>query len=171
MRLKNIKNNKIVSYLLEDTINLSREIGIALLAGALRQNVPQTRRMLNRWQGYGYLKISKDNNKTFFKFTSRGLNFIELLKFSSGKLRWDRRWRILIFDIPEKQKYKRNFLRQKLIELGFYQLQKSVWITPFPLPTAFSDFLSTIKVHPFLYSITVEKINREGELKRYFNLK
>jgi len=170
VRLKNLKSNEAFLNFIDSAKILSREIAIGLLASALRESIPQTKQWLNRWQGYGYLKISKENNKSFFKFTPKGLNFIELLKLSAGKLKWDGRWRILIFDIPENQRRKRDILRTKLTDLGFHQLQKSVWITPYPLPDAFTEFLSEIKAHLFLYSITAEKINRENELKQYFNL-
>src|SRR4030042_4453565 len=46
-------------------------------------------------------------------------------------LRWDKKWRVLIFDIDEKNKMKREALRGKLKELGLFQLQKSVWICPY----------------------------------------
>ncbi|MDO8529498.1 MAG: hypothetical protein Q7S18_02415 [bacterium] len=45
--------------------------------------------------------------------------------------KWDKKWRVLIFDIADKHKIKRESLRGKLKELGLYQLQKSVWIFPY----------------------------------------
>lgn len=36
---------------------------------------------------------------------------------------------MIFFDIPERFKYKREMLRNKLKDLGFDQLQKSIWIT------------------------------------------
>ena len=44
---------------------------------------------------------------------------------------WDKKWRILIFDIADKQRIKREALRGKIKELGLYQLQKSVWVSPY----------------------------------------
>src|SRR3989344_3679849 len=45
---------------------------------------------------------------------------------------WDKKWRMVVFDIPERKKRGREALRNKLSELGFLQLQKSVWIFPYP---------------------------------------
>jgi len=45
--------------------------------------------------------------------------------------KWDRKWRIVIFDISELKKFYREAFRGKLKELGFYPLQKSVWVHPF----------------------------------------
>ncbi len=46
-------------------------------------------------------------------------------------LRWDKKWRLVIFDIPNSHGIKRSVFRGKLKELGFYQLQKSVWVHPY----------------------------------------
>src|SRR3989344_4593151 len=45
--------------------------------------------------------------------------------------RWDKLWRLVIFDIPEEERTGRMALAAKLKELGFYPLQKSVFIHPY----------------------------------------
>src|SRR3989344_7321796 len=45
---------------------------------------------------------------------------------------WDRKWRIIFSDIPEKHKKGRDAIRQKFYEWGFYTLQKSVFVFPYP---------------------------------------
>jgi DNA-binding transcriptional regulator PaaX len=47
--------------------------------------------------------------------------------------RWDKIWRLVLFDVPLGQDAARNRLRHYLRERGFGYLQKSVWITPHPL--------------------------------------
>lgn len=164
-----LKNERLLDFL--DGLKCAGEdISLVFWAKTFNTTIPKARMMMNRWSDCGYFEISKRNNKKFFKLTPRGLNFIELLRFGAGKMNWDKRWRILIFDIPEKQRRKRDALRQKLNELNFYQLQKSVWITPFPLPAEFTDFLTKKRVHRFLFSITADGINRENELKSFFGL-
>lgn len=49
-----------------------------------------------------------------------------------GTRKWDGKWRILIFDIPEKRRHLRDMLRDRLVRLGFVNIQKSVWLTPYP---------------------------------------
>ncbi|MBI4008672.1 transcriptional regulator PaaX, partial [Candidatus Roizmanbacteria bacterium] len=43
--------------------------------------------------------------------------------------KWDGKWRIVIFDIPEVNKRIRQVLRETLKVLEFWPLQKSVWIS------------------------------------------
>jgi len=47
--------------------------------------------------------------------------------------RWDGRWRLVIFDVPEARTAARDRLRRYLRSRGFGYLQNSVWITPHPL--------------------------------------
>ena len=49
---------------------------------------------------------------------------------------------IIVFDIPETAKKKRNWLRFELMNMGFAMLQKSVWFGPAPLH---EDFINAIK--------------------------
>lgn len=176
--LKDIRFNKLKDSRLGDFLVglkfVGKEIGFNVLCFMLTPkggNIYNTRKRLLGMREKGYFDISVKNNESFFRLTPKGMKLVEFLKFCAGKIKWDKRWRVLIFDIPEKERFKRDGLRKKLTGLGLKQLQESVWITPYPLPDQFSDFLISLRVRPYLYSLTVEKINREDELKKYFGLK
>src|SRR5436309_4771432 len=49
------------------------------------------------------------------------------------KRRWDGKWRMVLFDVPQTKASDRARLRRSLVERGFGYLQNSVWITPDPL--------------------------------------
>ncbi len=49
------------------------------------------------------------------------------------KRRWDGRWRLVIFDVPENRRNMRDKLRTYLHMQGFGFLQNSVWVTPDPV--------------------------------------
>lgn len=71
-----------------------------------------------------HISLSKEGKKI------AGRYHIDDLRIAKPK-KWDGWWRILIFDIPDKNKIKREALRGKLKDLGLYKLQKSVWICPY----------------------------------------
>ncbi len=48
---------------------------------------------------------------------------------------WDRKWRMVLFDFPNTKHAARNRLRAHLRRCRFGYLQKSVWITPDPMPS------------------------------------
>ncbi|MDP2692951.1 MAG: hypothetical protein Q8O88_04900 [bacterium] len=177
MNFNDIKFNKLKNDILGEFLAnlkfLGKEIGFEMLCIMLTPkgcNIYHTKRRLLGLREKGYFDISVKNNKTFFRLTPKGEKLAELIKFCEGKIKWDGRWRILIFDIPEKERFKRSALRRKLNELGLKQLQQSVWVTPYPLPDIFSDFVADLRVRPYLFSITADHINRENELKKNFDL-
>ena len=82
-----------------------------------------------------YLNIRVVNNQIYISLTKEGKKRagkyqIDDLEIKTPK-KWDRKWRLIIFDIPNKQKVKREAFRGKLKELGLCPLQKSVWIYPY----------------------------------------
>ncbi|HPC12564.1 MAG TPA: hypothetical protein PLZ70_01020 [Candidatus Paceibacterota bacterium] len=54
------------------------------------------------------------------------------LKTNKNPKVWDKKWRIVMFDIPEKKKKARDLIRFHLKRLGFLQIQVSAWIFPYP---------------------------------------
>ena len=44
--------------------------------------------------------------------------------------RWDGKWRLVLFDVPESRSVERNKIRRYLQQRGFGYLQNSVWISP-----------------------------------------
>ncbi len=57
---------------------------------------------------------------------------------------------IIAFDIPERDKKKRNWLRIELVNLGFTLLQRSVWCGRAPLPVDFIHTLKRLKLLPYM---------------------
>lgn len=70
---------------------------------------------------------------------------------------WDGRWRLVLFDVPETAKQRRESLRRTLRRCGFGYLQNSAWISPDPLEVGLRDAadavidaetLSTVEARP-----------------------
>jgi len=57
--------------------------------------------------------------------------------------RWDGKWRMILYDVPESRSSDRKRLRRSLTERGFGYLQNSVWITPDPLIDERTSLTST----------------------------
>ena len=43
---------------------------------------------------------------------------------------WDRKWRVIVFDVPNYKSKNRAAFRERIKELGFQLVQKSVWVYP-----------------------------------------
>ena len=79
-------------------------------------------------------------------------------------------WKIVVFDIPEKNKYVRTVLRAKLKQLHFKKWQNSIWVSPFQLDGEIEHELLELGKKFFVRLIKTTQINREDDLKKMFNL-
>jgi len=77
-------------------------------------------------------------------------------------------WKIVIFDIPEKNKYVRNVLRAKLKTLHFKKWQNSIWITPFALDAEIENELFELGKKYFVRMIKTTEINNTEDLDKLF---
>ena len=84
--------------------------------------------------------------------------------------RWDKKWRLVMFDIPEKKKNSREVLREKLKELGFYMLQKSCFINPYPCENEINFITELFEIRPHVTYLETSKITNEAQLKIEFGL-
>lgn len=111
-------------------------------------------------------KIEKDG-KIYLRITSDGKNEIkrDFPMLSLQDKEWDKRWRIVMFDVAEVNKQTRERLRDKLKELGFGMLQESVFISPHDLLKDFSEFAESAGLENCLYLLETHKLivgdNRE----------
>lgn len=83
----------------------------------------------------GLIEIEEKNRQIYISLTEEGKKMANWLQIDALKIKrpkkWDRKYRILIFDIAQIKKLYREALRGKLKQLGFCRLQDSVWIIPF----------------------------------------
>ncbi|MBI5734109.1 MAG: CRISPR-associated endonuclease Cas2 [Candidatus Kerfeldbacteria bacterium] len=82
--------------------------------------------------------------------------------------RWDKKWRMVIFDVPEKRRQDRNYLRRLLIQNGFKKLQASVWASPFAVPREFNEQLWNMRLKYHVLYLLVSEIDYDRTLRQYF---
>ena len=116
--------------------------------------------------------LTSKNGK--LNFTPKGKTWIQICRYKNLKIhndKWDRKWRIIIFDIPESLKNQRKQLRRKLKLLGFFNLQKSVLVCPFSCEAEINFLADYLKIKPHLNIIMADCIGeREKEVKMFFGL-
>ena len=113
----------------------------------------------------GSIKIvlTKEGQKKALKFK---LDEIEIKR----PAKWNGEWRIVIFDIPEKLKKTREALRIKLKELGFLELQKSVFIFPYECESEIDFIVEVFLIRPSVRFVRAKSFTNEEQLKIKFNL-
>lgn len=118
-------------------------------------------------------KENKDGSVTLV-LTNSGKSHAITYKIDEMKIapmnKWDKKWRIAMFDIPEKYKKARDALARSLKNMGFHQLQKSVFIHPFECQNEVNFVTEFFRVHKFVRTIIAEKIDNDLAWKKKFNL-
>ena len=68
---------------------------------------------------------------------------------------------IIAFDVPEKERRKRDWLRANLIGLGFTKLQHSVWMGKVEIP---EDFMTDLRTHNMISYVHIFSVNKMGSI-------
>ena len=101
----------------------------------------------------GYIEKVEKNGEVYIRLTSQGnkriIRDFPLLRLQ--KKSWDKKWRVAIFDIEEVKRNARDGLREKLKELGFGMIQKSVFISPHDIAQDITEFIKNSGLDEVVY--------------------
>lgn len=84
--------------------------------------------------------------------------------------KWDKKWRVILFDIPERRRKNRDALRSHLKKLRFLEFQKSVFIHPYDCREQLDFLIELYNIRKFVRFIIAEHIDNELDIKQYFEL-
>ncbi len=84
--------------------------------------------------------------------------------------KWDRLWRIVIYDIRERKRSTRIQLQQTLRTFGFYKLQHSVWVYPYDCEDLIVLLKADFKIGREVLYLIATKIENDRKLCEYFSL-
>lgn len=122
----------------------------------------------------GLIKFKKIKGQIFLELTKKGEK--ELIKYQLKEAiikkpnKWDKKWRVIIFDIKERKRYVRDELRKQLNNLGFVKLQNSVWVHPYECEEIIVMLKAYLETGKDILYMTVEKIENDRWLKEEFSL-
>ncbi|USB31650.1 PaaX family transcriptional regulator C-terminal domain-containing protein [Paenibacillus sp. YPG26] len=108
------------------TITIQRFIEIYTARGYLAQSI---RNVVSNLKREGYIEavarscysITEHGRSTLTSIASKGFHYGE---------KWDGEWQLVTFEIPEVERAKRYRLVQSLLNLGFAELHKNTYISP-----------------------------------------
>ena len=183
--MSNINYQKIIL----NTIATVGLIGVAVVAPNALQVVKQFSPNKKKWVNEKYylnetvkkllkkglIKKIRKGNSEFIEITKDGKEMFA--KYELGDLeikkpkKWDKKWRVVIFDVEEKKRNLRSLLRSNLERIGFRKLQNSVWVFPYEC----EELIYLLKTNFFVDSdvlyMEVNRIENEKWLKEIFGLK
>ena len=100
----------------------------------------------------------------------RALN-LSFRRLHNKKEKWDGKWRMIAFDIPEECKKGRNALRYRLKSGGFYELQESIFLYPYDCEKETRAFVGLFKLEKYVRFALLEFIDNENDIKKALRFK
>jgi len=132
-------------------------------------------KVLERLKRNKLIILGEENGNFKIELTEKGKRVVKEIQLDNMKpdkpVVWDKKWRIVIFDIPDKYKRRaRDALREKLKEMKFYPLQKSVWVYPYFCEKEIQFLCEFFEITPYVNIIVADNIYDDIKLRKYFNL-
>lgn len=117
---------------------------------------------------------SHKDGSTEIVLTKEGREVV--LRYKLNELRipapatWDKKWRVIIFDVPEHLKHMRDSLRKQLQKLGCFTLQRSVFVHPYECRNEIDFVIELLGARRYVRFIEATSIDNELHLKKRFRL-
>jgi phenylacetic acid degradation operon negative regulatory protein len=83
--------------------------------------------------------------------------------------RWDKKWRVVVFDIPEKNKKLRDEFRRRLKKLGFVEFQKSVFAHPHPCEDEINTLINFFDLRENVRCLE-STLSYDADLRKHFKV-
>jgi CRISPR-associated endonuclease Cas2 len=123
----------------------------------------------------GLIEIQKEGYNIQIALTKEGKRLAGKYQINDLEIersrKWDKKWRVVIFDVPSGSRMIRDIFRRKLKGFGFYRLQQSVWICPYPCQAEIKllrEFLGLNKKQ--LQVLEVNKLEDDSFLRKIFKI-
>lgn len=178
---KRIRKSRLQKAILE-SVKVAGVLSVALLA----PNAIKTLKafgLMPKIRGKEYVasSASKLVKKGLLKFNGRNYELTKaggkILEFwSIGDFiiekpkRWDGKWRVVIFDIPEKKRGVRVWISKLFAKAGLYRLQDSVWVYPYDCEDIMGLLKTELGVGKDLLYLIADEIENDKYLRAHFNL-
>ncbi len=123
----------------------------------------------------GMIEFKEEGKQIYIRLTDEGKKKAGYMQINDLKIKepkkWDRKWRLVIFDITELKRGHREGFRGKLKELGFSYLQRSVWLHPFDCEAEIRLLRNFFGLgQEDLRLIVAEKIEDDSALRERYHL-
>ncbi|OJI09264.1 MAG: CRISPR-associated endonuclease Cas2 [Candidatus Vogelbacteria bacterium CG10_big_fil_rev_8_21_14_0_10_49_38] len=114
-------------------------------------------------KGFKVLRLTEKGRQALVKYALKD-------KVIKAPWHWDRKYRVIIFDIKEFKRSTRNKLRLWLEHLGFVRLQNSVWVHPYECREVVIMLKSHFHIGNEVLYMTVDSIENDKWLRKEFDL-
>lgn len=151
---------------------------LSLIKGLTDKKVPENKikRVLKNLAEKEILQLEEKEDEVYVYLKGKWRPLIlryslkPLLELKKRKKKWTGKWFLVVFDVPEQQRNKRNYLRKFLRDIGFYPYQQSVYIFPFECKKEVELIKKIVEGGRYISYIIADEIENEEKVKRFFGL-
>ena len=187
-KIKSIREKYAKGELVKDILK-SLAIGGVLTAGLVLPNIVQlldffgVTKSAEKFKIIGAIERMKQK-KLVRIYHKDGTDIVEITELGKKKVlsydlknikinrpkKWDGYWRIVVFDVPEKNKKARRALNFKLNDMEFFPLQKSVFVCPFECKDEIDFIAEFFGIKKYIRFVLAKNIENDEFLRSYYNL-
>lgn len=123
----------------------------------------------------GLVRFVTRNGLRYVEITEKGRHTLALGEIKAthqkkSRRAWDRRYRLVMFDVPQYRRNTRDRLRRFVREYGFLRLQDSVWVYPYDCEELMTLIKADLRIGKDVLYAVVESIENDAWIKKHFNL-
>ncbi|WP_121661008.1 PaaX family transcriptional regulator C-terminal domain-containing protein [Metabacillus litoralis] len=114
-------------------------------------------------------KFITSPQRSVYAITTYGRDFITTIERTENfyQHRWNNKWYMILTEIPETERKKRDAFRRQLIQLGFGQLYNSVYIYPWNLTNKVLNMIDTLEIEEYVTILVsdeflLNKVHNQG---------
>jgi len=115
-----------------------------------------------------------ETNKNGYQLTDKGQHWLNQNKykyFQFANKVWDKKWRIILFDIPTLMDKQRHVFRSRLKNIGAYMFQKSVFVFPYPCEEEIGYWCCDLELSDYVDVVVTEHLgSKEPDIKKHFSI-
>jgi hypothetical protein len=124
----------------------------------------------------GLIKTFMKNKEKYAELTDKGFKQINWKLLDQLKKRrpekWDGKFRMVMFDIPEEKRNTRDVVRRKLETIGFKRIQESVFLYPFECKQEIDSLCFFTGIDQYLvYMIVDISLGEENVIEHFLEQK
>ena len=142
--------------------------------GSKRDPRRRLRETLSRMKRKGLVRFETRHGRNLPRLTQEGEREARRIAVEEFKIkrpmRWDGKWRVIIFDIQERRKNLREHVRRLVSRMGFFRLQDSVWVFPYDCEEIITLLKLDLKIGSELIYMIVDAIEFDTPLRQHFEL-
>lgn len=123
----------------------------------------------------GWVRFAEKNGKKHVEITEVGRRAFALeqartVALARKKRRWDKRYRLVMFDIPQHRKNDRDRLRRLMKDFGFLRVQDSVWFSPYDCEELIALVKADLHLGKDVIYAIVEEMENDAWIRKHFGL-